>query len=106
MKLIAKYNRVNIPITIATLLISSIAYYFILHFILVHQLDKDLSIEKQEIMHHIRETGALPEASNYKDQQIKFTPSNEIIPKNKFSTEDGYDSSEEKQKLSAGLIFP
>ena len=106
MKLLAKYNRVNIPITIATLLLSSVAYYFILHFVLVHQLDKDLTIEKQEILHHIEETGTLPEASNYKDQQIRFTLSKDGNFKKKFTTEDGYDKIEREKETYRRLDFP
>lgn len=106
MKLVAKYNRVNIPITIATLLISSVAYYFILHFVLVNQIDKDLSIEKQEILHHIKEAGTLPEASNYKDQQIKFTLSKDTFFKNKFSTESGFDNMEGEEETFRRLDFP
>jgi signal transduction histidine kinase len=106
MKLVAKYNRVNIPITIATLLISSVAYYFILHFVLVNQIDKDLSIEKQEILHHIKEAGTLPEASNYKDQQIKFTLSKDTVFKNKFSTENGFDKMEGEEETFRRLDFP
>jgi signal transduction histidine kinase len=90
MKLIAKYNRVNIPITIAVLLISSIAYYFILHYVLLRQVDKDLRIEQQEIIHHIQENGSLPETSNYKDQQITFQKTNLTDFKEKFTTESVY----------------
>jgi signal transduction histidine kinase len=90
MKLIAKYNRVNIPITIAVLLISSIAYYFILHYVLLRQVDKDLRIEQQEIIHHIQENGSLPETSNYKDQQITFQETNLTDFKEKFTTESVY----------------
>lgn len=90
MKLIAKYNRVNIPITIAVLLISSIAYYFILHYVLLRQVDKDLRIEQQEIIHHIQENGSLPETSNYKDQQITFQETNLTDFKEKVSTESVY----------------
>lgn len=106
MKLLAKYNRVTIPITIATLLISSIAFYFILHYVLVHQLDKDLSIEKQEILHHVFETGTLPEVSNYKDQQINFTLSKGQVLKNKFSTQNEYDKSEGEEETFRRLDFP
>lgn len=105
MKLLAKYNRVNIPIAIATLLISSLAYYLILHFVLLHQLNKDLTIEKQEILHHIQETGTLPEASNYKDQQIKFTLSKDTNFNNKFSTENGYDTNEGEKETFRKLAF-
>ena len=60
MKLLAKYNRVNIPITIATLLITGVGFYFIIRYVLVHQIDKDLRIEQQEIIHYINEKKSLP----------------------------------------------
>lgn len=105
MKLIAKYNRVNIPITIAVLLISSIAYYFILHHVLLRQVDKDLRIEQQEIIHYIKEKGALPETSNYKDQQIEFQATNLIRVKEKFSTESIYNKKEDEEEPFRRIDF-
>src|SRR5665647_501090 len=98
MKLLARYNRVNIPITIATLLISSIAYYFILHYVLVHQLDKDLTVEQQEIVYYIKKHHSLPEESNYKDQQVAFYPAKKALLKNKFTTEDVFDKAEGEEE--------
>ncbi len=106
MKLLAKYNRVNIPITIGTLLISSVAYYFILHLVLIHQLDKDLLIEKQEILNHVKEKGALPEASNYKDQQIKFTAIPYGNSKEKFLTDIVHEKNDDEQETFRRLDFP
>jgi signal transduction histidine kinase len=105
MKLIAKYNRVNIPITIAVLLISSIAYYFILHYVLLRQVDKDLRIEQQEIIHHIQENGSLPETSNYKDQQITFQKTNLTDFKEKFTTESVYNKRENEEEPYRRIDF-
>jgi len=105
MKLLAKYNRVNIPIIIVTFLFSSIGFYFIIHFVLVHQLDKDLRIEQQEIIHYINEKGTLPEASNYKDQQIGFRPTTDTNFKTRFFTKRGYDKSEGESELYRKLEF-
>ena len=49
MKLITKYNRVNIIATVIALLASGICYYFFIHYELINQLDKDLKIEELEI---------------------------------------------------------
>ena len=105
MKLIAKYNRVNIPITIAVLLISSIAYYFILHYVLLRQVDKDLRIEQQEIIHHIKVNGSLPETSNYKDQKITFQKTNLADFKEKFSTESAYNKKEDEEERYRRIDF-
>ncbi len=105
MKLIAKYNRVNIPITIGVLLISSIAYYFILHYVLLRQVDKDLRIEQQEILHHLSESGTLPETSNYKDQQIAFEPTNDSKFEEKLSTEWVYNKNEDEEEPFRRIDF-
>lgn len=106
MKLIAKYNRVNIPITIATLLISSIGFYFMIRYVLVHQLDKDLQIEKEEIIHHVKEKGSLPEATNYKDQQIEFYPSENNNFKTKFFTDNEHGNHHRDNGSFRKLEFP
>ena len=105
MKLIAKYNRVNIPITIGVLLISSIAYYFILHYVLLRQVDKDLRIEQQEIIHHIKENVSLPETSNYKDQQITFQKTNLKDFKEGFSTQSVYNKKEDEKEPYRKIDF-
>lgn len=105
MKLIAKYNRVNIPVTIFVLLISSIAYYFILHHVLLRQVDKDLRIEQQEIIHHLKVNGTLPETSNYKDRQIKFQPTNLTHLKEEFSTESIYNKKEDEDEPFRRIDF-
>lgn len=105
MKLIAKYNRVNIPITITVLIISSIGYYFILHYFLLRQVDKDLRIEQQEIIHHISESGTLPEASYYKDQQISFEPTDIDFFKNKISTLLVYNTKEKEEEPFRKIEF-
>lgn len=105
MKLIAKYNRVNIPITIAVLLISSVAYYFILHYVLIHQLDKDLRIEQREIIQHVKETGSLPETSDYKDQMIRFRLTNRNDFKERFSTVGVVDKNNEEEESLRQIDF-
>lgn len=105
MKLLAKYNRVNIPITIATLLITGVGFYFIIHYVLVHQIDKDLRIEQQEIIHYVNEKKSLPEASNYKDQQIQFLRANDALFKTKLSTEQRYNSRENEVESFRKLQF-
>lgn len=72
MKLLTKYNRANIITAILILLATSVSYYFIIRTILLQQLDKDLKVEEQEINEYVTQNNALPKASNYKGQQIRF----------------------------------
>jgi signal transduction histidine kinase len=72
MKLITKYNRVNIFATVIVLLIASICYYFIVRYVLIHQLDNTLKVEEAEIINYVKTNNKLPEATNYRDQHTKF----------------------------------
>jgi signal transduction histidine kinase len=73
MKLISKYNRINIIATILVLLSASICYYFIVRFVLIHQLDNSLKVEESEIWDYVQKNNSLPEATHYRDQNTSFT---------------------------------
>ncbi len=72
MKLISKYNRVNILATIIVLAAGSVCYYFIIRYTLIKQLDNALKVEEAEIRDFVSLHDRLPEATNYKDQHISF----------------------------------
>jgi signal transduction histidine kinase len=74
MKLFNRYNRISILASILALLLGSIAYYFVIHYTLIRQLDNTLRVEEAEILSFVRSRDRLPEPANYRDQQISFTP--------------------------------
>ena len=86
MKLLAKYNRINIIITISVLLISSICFYIMIRHVLINQLDEDLKLEEQEIVDFVKANNKLPDASNYEDQQIEFSEAADIGTEKKFTS--------------------
>ena len=105
MKLLAKYNRVNIAATVLILLIGGLCYYFILKFVLIHQLDKDLKVEEQEVKDYVRLNGTLPNAANYKDQKTVFEQTTLPDIKRKIKSVTVYDSAEDEYVPSRRLIF-
>lgn len=106
MKLLSKYNRINIPIIISVLLISSIAYYSMLHTLLIHQVNHDLEIEEQEIRAFVKNNDSLPKASSYHDQQISFDTSLKEVPPRNFTSLIIYDKHEGENELYRQLTFP
>jgi signal transduction histidine kinase len=70
MKLLAKYNRINLLSIISIFLLSGIAFYFALHFTLLRQMDEDLNIEKREITNYVAEHDAIVQPVQVKDQAI------------------------------------
>ena len=105
MKLLSKYNRVNVIATIIVLLISAVFYYFFIKSALVHQLDKNLKVEEKEITDYIKENNLLPEPSYSKDEQELYTPVNEKIIR-KFSSIELYNKEHDKNIYYRQLEFP
>ncbi|MDQ6761408.1 MAG: HAMP domain-containing histidine kinase [Bacteroidota bacterium] len=106
MKLLSKYNRINIPIIIGVLLLSGFVYYYMLHVLLLHQLNHDLEIEEQEIREFVKNNDSLPHASIYKDQQISFDTLLNKVPPRKFTTEEFFSPGEKENELYRQLTFP
>lgn len=73
MKLLAKYNRINIGVTVLIMLVTGIIYYFTISHILTNQIDKDLVVEENEVFNFVRLNHTLPEVYESNHQEITFT---------------------------------
>ena len=105
MRLLAKYNKVNIFATILVLLIGGFFYYEILKAVLLHQLDDDLKLEQQEYVDFVKENNHLPSAENYKNEQITWQKISKPIERKIYSL-DIFDSSENEFDSKRILEFP
>lgn len=77
MKLLTKYNRVNLVTTIIVMLITGIIYYQAISLILTNQKDTDLGVEEREILEYTRLNHRLPQTFESNDQHITFS---EAVP--------------------------
>src|ERR1700761_3869393 len=73
MKLLARYNRVNLVTTIVVMLITGAVYYLAIEVILTNKIDKDLAVEENEVFEYVRLNHQLPQVFESKDLQITFT---------------------------------
>lgn len=105
MRLLTKYNRVNLFATIMVLLIGGLFYYDILKAVLLHQLDEDLKIERAEYIDFVKENNHLPSSENYKNEQITWELVNKPV-NNKTSSIDVFDSGENEMISKRKMIFP
>ena len=81
MKLFTRYNRINIAATIFIFVIGSIAFYFVLQYVLIRQLDETLRSEQQEVIEYVTAHNQLPEIQNTRHQWITIEPGSEISHK-------------------------
>lgn len=105
MKLLTKYNRINLVAIIMIFLLSGIAFYFSLNYIVLDQVDDDLRIEKKEVETFVKEHNHLPEAIPVRDQMIQFSEISQPIPKRRFQNLILFDSLEKEKSLFRQLIF-
>lgn len=86
MKLFTRYLRINLLATLVIFVLASIAFYFLLWYVTIGQVDEDLKIEKREIESYVNKYHRPPEPINVKDQNMSFETSNESQLTRKFST--------------------
>ncbi len=93
MKLFSTYNKFNLLATVLIFVLASAAYYFLLRFVLIDQLDESLKIEQEEIESFVQKYRQLPEVIPVKDQAIQFVTTS-TSQKDSFATLVAYDKVE------------
>ena len=73
MKLLTRYNQVNIISTTVIFIITGFIYYQTISWILTNQKDKSLTVEEDEIFEYVHLNNKLPQIFQSEDQQITFT---------------------------------
>jgi len=86
MKLFTRYFRINLLATILIFLLASVAYYYLLWWVMIAQVDEDLKIEQREIEAYVSKYHHLPEPVSVKDQRIVFGPASAPGKSHKFTT--------------------
>ena len=104
MKLFTRYNRINLVATGIVFLMAAIAFFFLLKYVLIKQVDEDLRIEQQEIRSYVKEHDQLPEAISVKDQKITFSAATDKV-KTYFKTVPVYDSLENERDKFRQVTF-
>ena len=105
MKLLSSYTRINLLATILILLVSSVAYYFLLSITLVNQIDEDLKIEEAEIRNYNSRFGHLPANLSVNDQYIEYTVIKTPLVNKVYSTVDMVDVSKKDSGKFRQLAF-
>jgi two-component system, OmpR family, sensor histidine kinase QseC len=105
-KLLTKYNRINIVATIGIFITGSIAFYFVLRHILVRQLDQSLESEQQEIVQYIQQFNTLPAVIQTNDQQVYFNETHTPGQHRKFYSIYQFNPVEKHNELFRTLRFP
>jgi signal transduction histidine kinase len=72
LKLFTRYFRINLLATLIIFLLASIAFYFLLWYVMIGQVDEDLKIEQREIETYVSKYHRPAEPITVKDQRISY----------------------------------
>ena len=86
MNLFTRYFRINLLATVVIFILASLAFYFLLWYVSIAQMDEDLKIEQREIETYVQKYNHPPEPIRVKDQNISFAISDIRNKYRKFST--------------------
>jgi signal transduction histidine kinase len=76
-KLFTKYNRTNMTVMVVLFVFSGICYYFLVNYVLVHELDEALDDYKARIESYVEEEGKLPPIVTLDDTRVTYFKVNE-----------------------------
>jgi signal transduction histidine kinase len=105
MKLLTTYSRVNLLSSVIIFLLASIAFYILLRFVLIDQVDEDLKIEEHEIEMYVEKFGRLPEPMPVKDQVIYYQAVSKHSKERTFSNITPDESYKDRKQRYRQLIF-
>jgi signal transduction histidine kinase len=107
MKLFTKYNRINLAATVIIFLLTCIAFFFLLRYIFIDQVDEDLEIEQKEILAYAEKNNNLPEVVQLHDQQTSYEKINQSLQlqRHAFKTISQYSKHEKEERLFRQVIF-
>lgn len=105
MKSFATYQRLNTYIAILIFLLGSIAFYGVLQYVLLRQLDDSLKAEKQEISDYVQKYHQLPVIQNTKHQWVIIDSNAHTFANPKFRTIKLYNTIEQEMQEVRQLSF-
>jgi len=105
MKLFTRYNRINLFATVIIFLLSGLAFYFLLKYVLIDQVDEDLKIEQHEIQTYAGKYHQLPEIIPVRDQRTGYMPVGKDGGERQFTSIWLKDTIEKQPELFRQLIF-
>lgn len=103
MKLLDRYNRISLFITILVIVVTGVVYYFTISYILTGQVDKDLEVEENEIFEYVKLNHKLPQVFKSDDLKIHFLSTSDTEIKRSFTDTHLYDEAEHENEAARML---
>ena len=96
MKLLYKYNRINLLTSVVIFLLGSVAFYFFLHHVFMKQVDEELEEERQEVVTYAAKNNKLPEIIPSDDEITTYTLTDKPPQQSAIATKKGQAGEEDE----------
>jgi signal transduction histidine kinase len=106
MNLFTRYFRINLLATLIIFVLASLAFFFLLRYVSIGQVDDDLKIEQREIETWVAKYNRPPEPISVKDQRISYEISGINRVYSKFSTTRSPDRNEHGNFRQINFTLP
>ncbi len=106
MNLFTRYFRINLLATVIIFILASLAFYFLLWYVSIAQMDEDLKIEQREIETYVQKYNHPPEPISVKDQNTSFAVSDIRNNYRKFNTIESPNPGEKENFRQISFTLP
>lgn len=103
MRLSANYNRVNFLTSTLILVLTGVLYYLFIHSLLTDRIDRDLTVEENEIRQYTAAYHKLPLPTSFLDQQVTYRAHNPEDPEREFAYTSFYNAKLRKKEPGRSL---
>lgn len=106
MKLFTRYFRINLVATLFIFLLASTAFYFLLWYVMIEQVDEDLKIEQREIQTYLSRYQRLPDPVTVKDQRISYERTDLRVLQRSFRTIPSFEAHDHDDFREISFTLP
>lgn len=104
MRLSANYNRVNFLTSTLILIITGVLYYLFIHSMLTDRIDRDLTVEENEIRQYTAAYQKLPLPASFLDQQVAYRANKPGDPEREFAYTNFYNAKMARMEPGRSLL--
>ena len=106
MKLLTRYTRVNLFVMVGVFLLSAAAYYGLVNYILIGEMDADLLGIQARIEQYASRYHTLPTGLPLDEEQLTYKAMEKALEKRRFTLIQGWSQRENKMHNFRQLVFP
>src|ERR1700691_2229422 len=105
MKLFTKYTRINLVVMVIVFLLSAASTYLLTNYVLIREMDGDLSGIHRRILDYYAQYHQLPAGHALDEEQVTYEPVGQEMKGDEFTLVTRYSQREQKMHIFREIVF-